>query len=180
MSLQRSLRKSWIGLLAVLGLASAHADELQTGQLAPAFSLIDQNSKPQQLADYRGRWVVLYFYPKDDTPGCTKEACNFRDDIAKLRALGAQVLGVSLDDAASHAEFAEKHGLPFPLLADTEGEVSKAYGSYSSLGPLRFARRHTFIIDPAGRIARIYRKVDPDTHSTEVIADLKTLQQPSS
>lgn len=173
-------RKYLIGFIAALGLSAAHADELQVGQPAPPFSLSDQNGKTQQLTAYQGRWTVVYFYPKDDTPGCTKEACNFRDDIAKLRALGAQVLGISVDSAKSHARFAQKHGLPFPLLADTEGAVSKSYGAFRSLGPLQFSRRHTFIINPAGHIAKIYRSVDPDSHSADVIADLKTLQQAPS
>lgn len=180
MHIQARLRKYLVAFFAAAGLSAAHADELQPGQAAPAFALMDQSGKTQQLSAYQGRWVVLYFYPKNDTPGCTKEACNFRDDIAKLRSLGAQVLGVSIDNTESHAKFAEKHALPFPLLADTNGSVAKSYGSFRSLGPLQFARRHTFIIDPSGRIAKIYRSVDPDTHSGEVIADLKSLQQTPS
>lgn len=175
-----SLQKTALALFAALGLATAHADGLSVGQPAPDFTLSDQNGKPQQLSAYQGQWVILYFYPKDDTPGCTKEACSFRDDIAHIKALGARVLGVSLDSAASHAEFAEKHGLPFPLLSDAEATVSKTYGTYWSLGPLSHARRHTFIIDPAGRIAKIYRKVDPDTHSNDIITSLKSLQKPMS
>lgn len=175
-----SLQKVAIALFAALGLATAQADEFSIGQPAPDFTLVDQNGKQQRLSAYQGQWVILYFYPKNDTPGCTKEACGFRDDIMHIKALGAQVLGVSLDSAASHAAFAEKHGLPFPLLSDAEATVSKTYGTYWSLGPLSHARRHTFIIDPAGHIAKIYRKVDPDTHSSEVITALKTLQKPQS
>lgn len=120
--------------------------------------------------------MVLYFYPKNDTPGCTAEACRFRDDIHRLKALGAQVIGVSIDNQQSHKAFAEKYGLPFPLLADREGEVAKAYGGLWSLGPLRLAKRHTFIIGPDGHIAKIYRKVGPEQHSDRVIADLTRLQ----
>lgn len=175
------LRNCLLSLLALAGLSgAAQAEELKPGAPAPTFSLPDQTGQVQQLSNYRGRWVVLYFYPKDDTPGCTQEACRFRDDIAQLRALGAQVLGISLDSTESHARFAEKHGLPFPLLSDADATVTRAYGAYRALGPLRFARRHTFIIDPEGRIAKIYRHVDPDRHSTEVIGDLKVLQQTPS
>ena len=176
MPLSTPLRRGAIALCTALGLSAAQADELRVGQAAPGFALHDQNGKLQQLADYQGRWVVLYFYPKDDTPGCTKEACSFRDDIAQLKALGAQVLGISLDSVESHARFAEKHGLPFPLLSDAEAAVAKTYDTYWSLGPIRFARRHTFIIDPEGRIAKIYREVDAGTHSSEIIAALKSLQ----
>lgn len=146
------------------------------GEPAPDFRLADQNGLTHSLQAQRGRWVVLYFYPKDDTPGCTAQACAFRDDFLELQALGARLLGVSLDDAGSHARFARKHGLPFPLLSDPRGEVAGAYGALLHLGPLRLARRHSFLIDPEGRIARIYRRVDPRRHSTRIIADLRALQ----
>ncbi len=165
------------GLLALFGMHAAHAAELSIGVTAPAFALKDQTNKMQALADYRGRWVVLYFYPKDDTPGCTTEACNFRDDLNALRALNVQVLGVSMDDTQSHARFAEKYRLPFPLLADTDGVATRAYGALWSLGPVKFAKRHSFIIDPEGRIARIYRDVKPETHSRELQKDLVDLQK---
>lgn len=155
---------------------SSNATELKAGDPAPAFNMVDQYMKPHTLADYSGKWVVLYFYPKDDTPGCTTEACNFRDDIAKLNELGVSVLGVSLDSAESHAKFADKHGLPFPLLSDAEGKVAEQYGCLTSLGPIKFAKRETFIIGPDGKIARVYADVDAEEHSAEVIADLKTLQ----
>ncbi len=149
------------------------------GSPAPDFSLLDQNGSTRTLAGYRSRWVVLYFYPKDDTPGCTTEACRFRDDYAALQRLGAEILGVSVDHRDRHAAFAKKYSLPFPLLADTDGAVAKQYGALWGLWPLQFARRHTFLIDPQGNIARIYRNVNPETHSREVIADLKTLQATS-
>ena len=156
--------------------SSTIASELEIGAAAPDFELIDQAKTIHSLSKYRGKWVVLYFYPKDDTPGCTKEACEFRDDIAVLQGLNAQVFGVSLDSAASHAEFAKKYSLQFPLLADTEGEVAKSYGSLTKMGPLKFAKRHTFIIDPHGNLAKIYRSVKPAIHSDEVISDIKDLQ----
>ena len=165
------------GLLTLLGCSGTDANSLMVGQPAPPFALHDQNGKLRRLSDYAGKWLVVYFYPKDNTPGCTKEACHFRDDIAKLRDLGVQLVGISLDSTASHDRFAQKFKLPFPLLADDGGGVAKRYDAYWSLAFIHFARRHTFIIDPAGQIAKIYRNVDPDTHSAQVIADIKALQQ---
>lgn len=151
------------------------AGEDMVGQPAPQFRLPDQNGGMRQLSDYKGQWVVLYFYPRDDTPGCTEEACRFRDDLLQIKALGAQVLGVSLDSAKKHAKFADKYSLQFPLLADVDGTTAAAYGSLRHWGFIKIAHRHTFIIDPAGRIAKIYRKVAPSTHSTQVIEDLREL-----
>lgn len=147
------------------------------GNAAPDFALRDQHGATRTLADYRDRWLVLYFYPRDDTPGCTVEACAFRDDYLAASNLGAEILGVSLDHRARHAAFANKFNLPFPLLVDTDGAVAKQYGALWGLWPLRFARRHTFLIDPRGRIVKIYRHVDPGTHSREVLADLRALRQ---
>jgi peroxiredoxin Q/BCP len=145
------------------------------GTAAPEFALPDQSGKPVRLADFRGKWVVLYFYPKDDTPGCTEEACTFRDDLAKLSALGAQVVGVSVDDSASHAAFAKKYGLPFPLLADTDARTASRYGAVTDMWITKMAKRYTFLIDPQGRIAKTYLKVDTSRHSGEIIADLRQL-----
>ena len=149
---------------------------LAVGDAAPDFTLPDQQGNPHSLADYRGDWVVLYFYPKDDTPGCTTEACSFRDNINRLIAQDAAVLGVSMDDVASHAAFAAKYELPFPLLADPEGEVVERYGALSDFLVVKFAKRQTFIIDPEGRIATIYRKVNPGEHVGDVLEDLRALQ----
>lgn len=169
-----------LDLIFLCGLAAfpALAAVPQTGSEAPAFALPDQTGAQRNLADWRGKWVVLYFYPKDDTPGCTTEACAFRDDLAQLTALGAQVVGVSVDDTASHKAFAEKYHLPFPLLADGKGEVASRYGALSNWGIVSFARRYTFLIDPAGRIAKVYLSVEASRHSTEIIADLKRLAAP--
>ena len=146
------------------------------GDPAPAFRMQDQNGEWHTPERHRGHWVVLYFYPKDDTPGCTKEACSFRDNVGGLRDLGAIVLGVSTDDVGSHDRFAKKFGLPFPILADTDGSTAQSYGVLGGLGPLRFATRQTFIIDPAGRIAKHYAKVKAAEHPEEVLADLKSLR----
>ncbi len=151
------------------------ADDLLNRQ-APAFELLDHNSKLHKLADYSGKWLVLYFYPKDDTPGCTKEACNFRDDIYHIRELNAEVVGVSTDDVNSHVKFTKKYSLPFALLSDKDATVAKSYGAAWKLGPLSIAKRHSFIISPEGKIVRIYRKVNPKDHSDEIIAALKSLQ----
>jgi len=148
------------------------------GSAAPDFELRDQHGKVHRLADYAGRWLVLYFYPRDDTPGCTEQACRLRDDIGVLGGLDAAVVGVSVDDVASHAAFAQKHRLPFPLLADTDGRVAAAYGSLLNLGVVRFARRQTFIIDPAGRIAVHFPRVDPATHVEQVAGALQALRTP--
>ncbi len=166
-------------LLALVGLGTAQAAELAPGDPAPAFALKDHENKTHTLDDYRGHWIVLYFYPKDDTPGCTTEACNFRDDLPVLRRLGVIILGISTDDTRSHAEFAKKYSLPFPLLADTDGHVAKRYGSLQSFGPIRFAKRHSFLIAPDGQLAKIYRSVNPATHSRELQQDLKELQKNS-
>ena len=171
------IRNIFAGLLAVLAMTgAARAEVPATGTVAPVFSLPDQNGTPRRLAEWRGRWVVLYFYPKDDTPGCTTEACSFRDDISLLTELGAQVVGISVDDTASHKIFAEKHRLPFPLLSDTTAEVAKRYGALSDWLVMKIAKRYTFIVDPAGRIAKVYLSVDPSRHSQEIVADLKQLQ----
>ena len=171
------------GLAALLVLASAvlwmlrPGSQRVEGSIAPDFSLSDQHGKTHRLGDYTGRWLVLYFYPKDDTPGCTQEACRFRDDIGVLGDLGATVLGVSMDDARSHADFARKYQLPFPLLSDPDGRTAAAYDSLLNLGLVKFARRRTFIIGPDGRIAARFDKVDPASHAQEVARTLRTLQQ---
>jgi len=162
-------------LLSLLTALSFAAGVPAVGAPAPEFALADQAGRTVRLADFRGKWVVLYFYPKDDTPGCTEEACTFRDDQAALTLLGAQVVGVSLDDTASHAAFAKKYSLPFPLLADTDAKVAASYGAVTNLVVAKYAKRYTFLIDPQGRIARTYLNVDTARHSAEIIADLKRL-----
>ena len=162
-------------LVLALAPSGATTDQPAVGGLAPEFELPDQTGQLHSLEDYREQWVVLYFYPKDETPGCTKEACEFRDNIFAFRDLNAQVLGVSLDDVDSHREFAENHSLPFPLLADTDGRTSDAYGVKTRMFGMTVARRETFIIDPNGNIAKHYEEVKPGEHSAEVLADLKAL-----
>jgi peroxiredoxin Q/BCP len=171
-----------LGLAALLVLASAvlwmlrPGSQRVEGSIAPDFALLDQNGKTHRLGDYAGRWLVLYFYPRDDTPGCTREACRFRDDIGVLGDLNAAVVGVSVDDARAHADFARKYQLPFPLLSDPDGRTAAAYDSLLNLGLVRFARRHTFVIGPDGRIAARFDKVDPARHAEEVAHTLRAMQ----
>ena len=147
------------------------------GSTAPEFTLPSQESASVSLKAYRGSWVVLYFYPKDQTPGCTREARNFQVDQSKYAERHAVVLGVSVDSVDSHKKFCAKEGLNFKLLADSDGKVSGAYGSLTNLGVVKFAARHTFLIDPGGKVAKAYISVDPGRHSQEVLAALDQLQK---
>lgn len=148
---------------------------LQTGDIAPDFSLPDANGNVVRLADLRGKRVVLYFYPRDNTPGCTKEACGFRDAYANYQAQDVVILGISTDDAKSHTKFAQKYQLPFPLLCDLDAKVATAYESY---GLKKFmgkefmgVHRTTFVIDAEGRIEKVYRKVKPESHAAQILEE---------
>jgi peroxiredoxin Q/BCP len=164
-----------LGLVTFAGVASAATPAV--GQPAPAFKLQDQDGKWHSLTDYKGKWVAIYFYPKDDTPGCTTQACSFRDNVFAFNKEGAVILGISVDDVESHKKFAEKHGLPFTLLADADKSVSKSYGVLKTyMGVMEMARRDTFIVDPQGRIAKHYESVDPEGHSKVVLDDIKALK----
>jgi len=161
------------GMLAVIGL-SAQAADLQPGMSAPGFTALDQASKSVKLSDYLGKSnVVLYFYPKDDTPGCTAEACSLKDGYSDILATGAVVLGVSADDTTSHAAFAEKFHLPFSILADPGKKIIDAYGVRMPV--VGIAKRVTFIIDKGGIIRHIVREVNTKAHDKQVLALLKTL-----
>jgi peroxiredoxin Q/BCP len=150
------------------------------GSAAPDFTLPSQESSTVSLRDYRGKWVVLYFYPKDMTPGCSREAHNFQADQSQFAARNSVVLGVSLDSVDSHKKFCAKEGLNFKLLADTDHRVTDSYGSLTNLGVVKFAARNTFLIDPTGKIAKVYTSVDPARHSAEVLAALDSLQKIST
>lgn len=155
---------------------AARAGEVpEVGKPAPDFQLQDQAGNTHALKDYHGKWLVLYFYPKDDTPGCTQEACAFRDDLQQLTEMGADVVGISVDDTDSHAEFAKKYHLPFPLLADKDGHVAASYGALLNLGFMKMARRYTFLVDTRGNIGKVYLSVETSRHSKDIIADLKGL-----
>jgi thioredoxin-dependent peroxiredoxin len=175
--------------------AAGSAPKPRVGDAAPAFSLVDQNGKKHSLADYKGKWVVVYFYPKDQTPGCTTQACEFTENVFAFRKAGAQILGVSVDDEASHKAFEkalasnakisaenqkliEEHGLPFPLLADSSFATAKAYGVLMQRGTMTIASRETFLIDPQGKVARHY-EVTPEKlegHSAELLKDIEALK----
>lgn len=146
---------------------------MQIHEKAPDFELLDQNGKTHRLTDYIKKWIVLYFYPKDDTPGCTTEACSFRDSITDLQKHDVVVLGVSKDTIKSHKAFAQKHTLNFPILADIDASVSKAYGVWDNdtLG----IKRETFLIDPDGDLAMHYTNVDPLIHVQQILSDLEHL-----
>jgi thioredoxin-dependent peroxiredoxin len=165
-------------IIAIIGYRtySQPGKTLANGSKAPDFSLPNANNEAVSLSGFKGSWVVLYFYPKDDTPGCTKEACTFRDDLHKLEKLGAKVVGVSVDDAKSHAEFAKKYSLPFPLLSDVDGKVADSYGALTNLGVVKIAKRYTFLIDPSGVLQKSYLDVNASKHSQQIIDDLTTLQ----
>ena len=163
-------------VLAALSRPAHAASVPQVGSTAPDFTLNSQEGKPVRLSDYRGSWVVLYFYPKDFTSGCTIEAHNFQRDQAQYQEKKAVVLGVSVDSADSHKQFCTKEGLNFKLLADTEHTVTEQYGSLTNMGVVKFAARHTFIIDPEGKIVKVYTDVDPNKHSQEVLAALANFQ----
>lgn len=167
--------------LAVATFVNVHAADNQTmptvGQSAPTFTLPSQDGTPVALDTYRGKWVVLYFYPKDMTPGCTIEAHNFQRDLSKFEADDAVVLGVSVDTTDSHKQFCTKDGLTFKLLADPEHKVVDQYGSLGHFGPMTIANRNTFLIDPDGKIVKEWTKVDPQHHSEEVLAALAELKK---
>jgi len=162
-------------ILVTLGLTTPAMAEITVGEAAPSFRLQDQKGAWHSLEQYSGKWIVLYFYPKDDTPGCTKEACAFRDNIFAFEKLNAIVLGVSLDNVESHAEFAEKYSLPFSILADSEKQAASAYGVVMKIGPMELASRQSFLIDPEGNIVKHYAKVNAEKHSEEVLVDLGEL-----
>jgi thioredoxin-dependent peroxiredoxin len=172
---------AWLlaGLCALALTASAATPE--AGSQAPTFRLQGQDGKWHALEDYKGKWVALYFYPKDATPGCTTQACEFRDNIFAFDKEGAVILGISVDDVASHKAFAKEQSLPFTLLADPDKAVTKRYGVLKNyMGVMEMARRDTFLIDPQGKVARHYESVNPEGHSKIVLADIRTLKGGSS
>jgi thioredoxin-dependent peroxiredoxin len=160
--------------MALGGIISYAADPPAVGAMAPAFKLNSQEGKPVTLADFKGKWIVLYFYPKDFTNGCTIEARGFQRDIAQYEKINAVIVGVSVDTTGSHADFCAAEGLSFKLLADDQKQVVPLYGSLNTTG---VAIRNTFIVNPQGRIAKIFLNVQPTPHSTEVLAALAELQK---
>ncbi len=149
----------------------------QVGQQAPSFTLPSQDGSKVSLSDFSGKWVVLYFYPKDGTSGCTREAHNFQEDLAKYQQNNAVIVGVSVDSTDSHKDFCAKQGLTFKLLADSEKNVCEQYGSLKSIVGLKIAARNTFLIDPSGKIQKVWTSVDPGRHSQEVLTTLNELSK---
>jgi thioredoxin-dependent peroxiredoxin len=171
-----ALRRIFVTALVALSasVCAADADKAPAeGSAAPAIKLQDQSGTWHTLEQYKGKWVVLYFYPKDDTPGCTTQACELRDNIFAYRKANAVILGVSVDDVESHKKFAKEQDLPFAILADSTKEVSKKYGVLKSFGPAQVASRQTFLINPEGKIAKHWSSVDPKGHSDMVLAEIK-------
>jgi len=163
-------------LMAILISLSVMAGETPVvGNPAPGFNLQDQNGEWHKLEDYRGTWLAVYFYPRDDTPGCTTEACNFRDNIYAFKAIDAEVVGISVDDVESHKEFSDKFKLPFVILADTGGDTARTYGVLRDYKLMKIASRQSFLVNPEGVLVKHYEDVDPDTHTEEVLEDLKAL-----
>lgn len=166
------------GLFGVPAMAAVDTQmQPKTGSPAPDFKLTSNEGREVSLKDYRGKWVVLYFYPKDFTSGCTMEARNFQRDLARFEPLNAVVLGVSVDTAESHKQFCAKEGLNFKLLADPEGKVSAEYGSTMEYNGQKLSARNTFIINPKGEVARVFTGVKPAEHSEEVLKALAELQK---
>jgi len=162
-------------MLTVMALAACAGDPPAVGSAAPGFNLQDQNGEWHKLSDYSGTWLAVYFYPKDDTPGCTTEACSFRDNIYAFQGMGAKVVGISLDDVDSHKEFSTKYKLPFTILADVDGQTAAAYGVLTDYKLMKIASRQSFLVNPDGVIVKHYDEVDPDTHTAQVLADLQAL-----
>jgi peroxiredoxin Q/BCP len=169
-------------IVALVGpsLGAFAASTPAVGTTAPEFTLASQDGSQVSLKGYRGKWVIVYFYPKDQTPGCTIEAHNFQRDQPQYAQRNAVVVGISVDTAESHKEFCAKEGLNFKLLADTEHKVVKEYGSTMNYQGVEIAARNTFIVDPQGKIQRVYTNVDPNKHSAEVLAALEELQKGNS
>ena len=167
-----------IALIGILGLALRAGDKAPAvGSAAPDFTLDSQDGKPVSLHDYKGKWVVLYFYPKDMTSGCTIEAHNFQRDLAKFDAQNAVILGVSMQDQKSHQEFCAKQSLTFKLLADTKSNVSEKYDSVMNFGVTKLSSRHTFLIDPNGVVRKVWTSVDVKTHSDDVLRAIDELNK---
>ena len=172
------MKKLITALLLFLLVVPLYAGETPAvGSAAPGFKLQDQYGDWHTLEEYRGKWLAIYFYPKDDTPGCTTEACNFRDNIYAFKAIDAAVIGISVDDVDSHKEFSDKYKLPFTLLADSEHKAAGDYGVLRDYKLMKIASRQSFLVDPDGIIAKHYEDVDPEAHTAEVLADIKTLSE---
>ncbi|MCU1242547.1 MAG: alkyl hydroperoxide reductase/Thiol specific antioxidant/Mal allergen [Candidatus Acidoferrum typicum] len=169
-----------LAIVSAIGFSAAASNAPTVGTAAPDFTLNSQENKAVSLHDFKGKWVVLYFYPKDFTTGCTVEAHNFQRDLAQYEQKNAVIVGVSVQDEDSHQKFCTKEGLSFKLLADTKQEVSTEYDSVMTYNDAKFSARHTFLIDPQGKVQKVWLEVKPDKHSEEVLAALSQLQGATS
>ena len=169
-----------LAIVSAIGFSAAASNAPTVGTAAPDFTLNSQENKAVSLHDFKGKWVVLYFYPKDFTTGCTVEAHNFQRDLAQYEQKNAVIVGVSVQDEDSHQKFCTKEGLSFKLLADTKQKVSTEYDSVMTYNDAKFSARHTFLIDPQGKVQKVWLEVKPDKHSEEVLAALSQLQSATS
>lgn len=169
--------KTFLSILIICAFTTPLKASEFVGQLAPDFKLMAQDGSYKSLKDYKNKWLILYFYPKDDTSGCTTEAKNFRDSYQDFLTLNTEIVGISLDDNDSHKDFSKKYKLPFDILSDTEKELAEAYKVVGGFGPIEYTKRQTFIIDPTGSIVYHFEKVKPSAHSKNVMAKLKELQK---
>jgi peroxiredoxin Q/BCP len=177
MNMKNIILSAVLGLGTLALMAAGSQQQPEVGKAAPDFSLTTGDGSQVSLKDYRGKWVVLYFYPKDFTSGCTMEAHNFQRDLAKYQGAGAVILGVSVDSAQSHKDFCDKERLNFKLLADPDAKVSTEYGSVMDHEGSKLAARNTFIINPKGELVKIYTAVKPAEHSQQVLKDLDELKK---
>ena len=168
-----------LALLFIFKKSAFGSEDKLLGKTAPEFKLKNSYGELVSLKQFRGEWLLVFFYPKDDTPGCTKEACSLRDNYNDIKKLNANVIGISIDSSDSHKDFKEKYNLPFMLLSDPDGKTAKKYGALNNFFIFKLAKRQSFIIDPEGTIRRVYRNVSPSNHAQEIKNDLEAFERNS-
>jgi len=168
-----------LALLFIFKKSAFGSEDKLLGKTAPEFKLKNSYGELVSLKQFRGEWLLVFFYPKDDTPGCSKEACSLRDNYSDIKKLNANVIGISIDSSDSHKEFKEKYNLPFMLLSDPDGETAKKYGALNNFFIFKLAKRQSFIIDPNGVVRRVYRDVSPSNHAQEIKNDLEAFERNS-
>ena len=168
-----------LALVFIFKKSAFGSEDKLLGKAAPEFKLRNSYGELVSLKEFKGEWLLVFFYPKDDTPGCTKEACSLRDNFTEIKKLNANVLGISIDSSESHKEFKEKYNLPFMLLSDPDGETAKKYGALNNFFIFKLAKRQSFIIDPKGVVRRVYRDVSPSNHAQEIKNDLEAFERNS-
>ena len=168
-----------LALIFIFKKSAFGSEDKLLGKAAPEFKLKNSYGELVSLKEFKGEWLLVFFYPKDDTPGCTKEACSLRDNYTEIKKLNANVVGISIDSSNSHKEFKEKYNLPFMLLSDPDGETAKKYGALNNFFIFKLAKRQSFIIDPKGVVRRVYRDVSPSNHAQEIKNDLEVFERNS-